>query len=71
MDQDKSKEKSEAWVFKFSLESDTGEKLKRDSPQILMEKIIMWAEENHCQIGGGFRKPDDDDFGEKELYTLR
>lgn len=52
----------EAWLFKFCIETVSGEKLERAKAEALMEKILSWAEQNECQIGGGFRVPKEKDF---------
>lgn len=58
----------EAWLFKFSLESEN--KLEINMADALMNEIIEWAERNKCQIGGGYRKPNDGEFDDAKLFEI-
>ena len=53
----KENEKTNVWIFYFTLEREDGADLKRDVANRLFEKILEWAESNNCQIGGGYRVP--------------
>ena len=56
------KDTEEVWLFKLFLESDNGEELHFKNANELMDLIILWAEKNGCQIGGGYRKPNEKDL---------
>ncbi|MBL4604147.1 MAG: hypothetical protein JKY02_00330 [Flavobacteriaceae bacterium] len=61
----------ECWLFNFAIESADGTKLARKNADILMDEIILWAEANNCQIGGGYRAPEKGEFDNKNLYDLK
>lgn len=56
-----SKEKEIVWIFEFGLERRDGLCFSREAPEELLDVIIKWAEDNDCQIGGGYRNPEDDE----------
>jgi hypothetical protein len=58
------------WLFNFALESEDGKPLGRDKANDLMEYIIQWAEENDCQVGGGYRAPKDGEFDGDKIFQL-
>ena len=51
----------ESWIFNFALEKSDGSKCERLISEDLMRKIINWVEEQDCQIGGGYRPPDENE----------
>jgi hypothetical protein len=64
------KNSEEVWLFKFALESENGEKLERKKTDELMDTIIAWAEKNNCQIGGGYRKPSNDEVDDSPIFNI-
>ena len=46
------------WMFTFGLEGEGDKPVSRDLAEELLLLIVKWAEENECQIGGGFRPPE-------------
>ncbi len=50
-------DKEVMWFFEFGLEKENGEPLERAYAEDLLKFVITWAEENGCQIGGGYRNP--------------
>lgn len=45
------------WLFRFGLEGEGGLPVSRALAEELLDLIIKWAEENDCQVGGGYRAP--------------
>ena len=45
------------WLFRFALESETGVPISQSVAEELLDLIVRWAEENECQVGGGYRPP--------------
>lgn len=69
MEEKKSKDSTEVWLYSFALESVSGEEVDYQTAEQLMKNIIEWAEVNGCQIGGGFRKPREGESDDK--YELK
>ncbi len=55
------KETQSVWLFRFGLEGEAGAPIRRALAEALLDRIIEWAEENECQIGGGYRPPAPDE----------
>ncbi|MCE7997143.1 MAG: hypothetical protein HEP71_34605 [Roseivirga sp.] len=62
------KEAEDAWLFRFAIESENDCKLERKKADQLMDFITEWAENNGCQIGGGYRAPEKDEFDPDKLF---
>lgn len=52
----------DCWKFNFCLERGNGERLPEKKARKLMEIIISWAEENSCQVGGGYSGMNDENI---------
>ena len=57
----KADDQEEAWVFRFVLESSSGQTVARHEANEMFEQIIEWAENHGLQIGGSYRAPDESD----------
>ena len=45
------------WIFRFSLEHESGKPVRRTTADALLQSIVKWAEEENLQVGGGYRPP--------------
>ena len=63
--------KEEVWLFNFALEGEALGKIERKKAEELMEVIIEWAENNGCQVGGGYRAPRQGEFEENRLFDFK
>ncbi len=45
------------WLFHFGLESESGEPIEQTVAAELLEYIVVWAEQRGLQVGGGYRRP--------------
>lgn len=45
------------WMFRFGLEGEDGKPIERALAEELLDRIVEWAEENGCQVGGAYRAP--------------
>ncbi len=58
------------WIFNFALESTSGVPVARSVPSALLETIVQWAEDNEMQIGGGYRKPSEQESKSGPIFEI-
>ena len=45
------------WIFRFTIEHESGSPVDRATAEALMENIVKWSETKGLQVGGGYRSP--------------
>lgn len=65
-----SKKEEVCWIFKFALESVSGEPVDRRVASELLEYITAWAESRDFQIGGGYHKPRPEDLVPGPIFEV-